>query len=259
MTKQQDKKSAGHPKSLQKKDYVMFYYCGGSGGGACFVQQTSTGVGWSIDVNPFTVYNRKLTLRNGEFDGIALYNDTGPDLPCYAACSDQCLNICITACQNTQSSCYTTCTNTLDSCLAGCHGDPTCENSCYDSVFNCFDTCDAADASCEAACRVTCSGGTDCGCCFYNAGTPASFYIALSVDGLLDSSQIQQQGVLVNSPGPYDVEFAANKIPQPTNLSWANKIWVQTYWGSTTLVVPALLVNGIQYFTVVKHDFDVKQ
>lgn len=75
----QDPKSQGYPKSLQKKDWSIYKYCGGAGGGDCPVTQNNTQIVFSIDTNPFLVRNRSLLLRNPEFFGIVLYEDLGPD------------------------------------------------------------------------------------------------------------------------------------------------------------------------------------
>lgn len=78
----QDKSRQGYPKSLQKKDWQLYMYCGGAGGGDCAQVQNNTHVSYAIEVNPFLVRNRSLLLRNPEFFGIALYEDAGPAFFC---------------------------------------------------------------------------------------------------------------------------------------------------------------------------------
>lgn len=78
----QDPKSQGYPKSLQKKDWEIYKYCGGGGGGDCPVVQNNTHISYAIDVNPFLVRNTSLLLRNPSFFGIVLYTDLGPDFFC---------------------------------------------------------------------------------------------------------------------------------------------------------------------------------
>lgn len=73
-----DLEERGYPKSLQKKDWALYRYCGGAGGGDCPVVQNKTQVRFAIEVNPFLVYNRSLLLRNPEFFGVVLYQDLGP-------------------------------------------------------------------------------------------------------------------------------------------------------------------------------------
>jgi hypothetical protein len=68
----------GYPRSLQKKDWAYYRYCGGAGGGDCVQVQNNTHVSFAIDVNPYLVRNRDLLLRNPEFFGIVLYQDGGP-------------------------------------------------------------------------------------------------------------------------------------------------------------------------------------
>ena len=72
-----DPENQGYPKSLQKKDWTIYRYCGGAGGGDCAVVQNNTHISFAIDVNPFLVRNRSLLLRNPEFFGIVLYADLG--------------------------------------------------------------------------------------------------------------------------------------------------------------------------------------
>lgn len=74
-----DTEQVGYPKSLQKKDWTLYRYCGGSGGGACPYVQNKTQIKFAIDVNPFLVKNTSLTLRNPDFAGMVLYQDLGPD------------------------------------------------------------------------------------------------------------------------------------------------------------------------------------
>lgn len=78
----QDPRAQGYPKSLQKKDWEIYKYCGGAGGGDCPVVQNNTHISYAIEVNPFLVRNRSLLLRNPSFFGIVLYTDLGPDFFC---------------------------------------------------------------------------------------------------------------------------------------------------------------------------------
>lgn len=72
----------GYPKSLQKRDFSVYYFCGGGGAGACPVTQGKTQVRYGVELDPFIVSNDSLLLRNPEFGGIALYTDLGPDAFC---------------------------------------------------------------------------------------------------------------------------------------------------------------------------------
>lgn len=74
----QDTQDQGYPKSLQKKDWALYRYCGGAGGGDCPVVQNNTHVSFAIDVNPFLVRNRSMVLRNPEFFGVVFFEDLGP-------------------------------------------------------------------------------------------------------------------------------------------------------------------------------------
>lgn len=74
-----DLKNKGYPKSLLKKDWSIYKYCGGGGGGPCPFVQNNTQIVFSIETNPYLVYNRSMLLRNPEFFGIVLYDDLGSD------------------------------------------------------------------------------------------------------------------------------------------------------------------------------------
>lgn len=74
-----DTQAKGYPKSLQKRDWTIYLYCGGSGGGGCPYVQNKTQVRYGIDLNPFIVSNDSITLRNPDFAGIVLYSNNGSD------------------------------------------------------------------------------------------------------------------------------------------------------------------------------------
>lgn len=75
----QDIEQRGYPKSLQKKDWTIYRYCGGSGGGGCPVVQNKTQVRFGIDLNPYLVRNNSILFRNPEFFGFVVYPDAGSD------------------------------------------------------------------------------------------------------------------------------------------------------------------------------------
>jgi hypothetical protein len=77
-----DVNQVGYGKSQQKKDWALYRYCGGGGGGACPYIQNKTQVKFSIEVNPFLVKNTSITFRNPEFFGIVLFQDLGSDGSC---------------------------------------------------------------------------------------------------------------------------------------------------------------------------------
>lgn len=100
------------------------------------------------------------------------------------------------------------------------------------------------------------------GSCSSSYGTPITWYLAFSVDGNLTAAEIIAQdnpieSDLLFSEAIYQIE--GNKLPQPTNAAWANKIWIHIYWGSTAYVSGELFVDNVQYLKTVKHDFDVRQ
>jgi hypothetical protein len=72
-----DSAKQGYPKSLQKKDWEIYLYCGGAGGGGCAVVQNNTQVRFGIEMNPYITRQDSILLRNPEFFGIVLYPDAG--------------------------------------------------------------------------------------------------------------------------------------------------------------------------------------
>ena len=74
-----DTEKRGYPKSLQKRDWTLYRYCGGGGAGGCPPYQGKTQVRFGVELHPFLVRQDSITLRNPEFLGIALYDNAGPD------------------------------------------------------------------------------------------------------------------------------------------------------------------------------------
>jgi hypothetical protein len=74
-----DTKQVGYGKSQQKKDWAIYRYCGGSGGGGCPYVQNKTQIKFAIEVNPYLVKNNSITLRNPQYFGIQIFQDLGPD------------------------------------------------------------------------------------------------------------------------------------------------------------------------------------
>lgn len=74
-----DTQQVGYAKSLQKRDWTLYRYCGGSGGGGCPYIQNKTQIKFAIDVNPYLVKNTAITLRNPQFFGVQVFQDLGPD------------------------------------------------------------------------------------------------------------------------------------------------------------------------------------
>lgn len=169
----------GYPKSLQKKDWAYYRYCGGAGGGGCPVVQNNTHISFAIDVNPYLVRNRSLLLRNPEFQGVVLYSDLGP---------------------------------------AG-----FCSNS-------------------------------------YDINNPEDWYIGFDADNTMtDAEVIAQQLLQDNLTPPFDIEVSANKLPQPTDPAWDDKIYCHIVWTNSLYVSDQLYEDDVQYLRVVQHNYDVRQ
>jgi len=172
-----DYEKRGYPKSLQKKDWTIYKYCGGGGGGDCVQVQNKTQIRFAIDVNPFLVFNRSLLLRNPEFFGIVLYQDGGPAF--------------------------------------------FCDHSAV--------------------------------------GGPQDWYLGFSASGTMTDADVIAQDLLQdNLTPPFDIEVSANKLPQPTDPLWQDKIFVHIVWTNPLFVSDQLYVDDVQYLRVVKHNYDVR-
>ena len=86
-----------------------------------------------------------------------------------------------------------------------------------------------------------------------------SFYMALSVDGNLTDAQVVAQGVRLSGALPYNVEFSALKIPQPSNPLWSNQLFVQLYWGDPTVINQTGNPITSSMMAITKHEYDIKQ
>lgn len=95
--------------------------------------------------------------------------------------------------------------------------------------------------------------------CDHSRGTRQDFWVALSVDGVLTDLEVESRGVLIASSNipPYNIEFDWNKIPQPTNPAWQNRIYVHIHWASPLYVTDNPMHEDI--LTLTKHDYDIKQ
>lgn len=76
---QGDIQKQGYPKSTIKHNWEIFLFCGGKGGGGCATLTGTTSIKYSIDVNPFDVYNQSLILQNTELTPVRFYTDGGSD------------------------------------------------------------------------------------------------------------------------------------------------------------------------------------
>lgn len=77
---QSDIQKQGYPKSTLKRDWEIYLFCsGGRGGGACATVTGTTSIKFSVDVNPFDVYNQSLLIQNPESTPVRFYTDAGSD------------------------------------------------------------------------------------------------------------------------------------------------------------------------------------
>jgi len=93
--------------------------------------------------------------------------------------------------------------------------------------------------------------------CLHSAGTEVPFYMALSIDGLLTPAEIIAQGVELSGPLPYEIEFLADRIPQPVQVGWTARIFIQLYWGNAGYVNQNGSLPSLNSFLISKHDYDI--
>lgn len=107
--------------------------------------------------------------------------------------------------------------------------------------------------------RIYTDGGSSGGLipCPHTLGTEVGFYIALSVDGLLTDTQMQQQGKFIIGALPFDIEFLAKDIPQPKEPSYDGYIYLQYYWGNAGYINEGGAI-GQYSMRIKKHDYDIE-
>ncbi len=72
------RKDLAYPKSqININDFLIFRFCGGSGGGECPVLLGASEFVYPIRVPKHLVYNRSLLLNNPEFLGVEIFGNAG--------------------------------------------------------------------------------------------------------------------------------------------------------------------------------------
>lgn len=95
------------------------------------------------------------------------------------------------------------------------------------------------------------------GLCSYSKGSERTWNLAFGATASLTDAQILAQNNVYSGAAPYDIEIGAAKLPQPTDPSWANKIYVYIYWGASNLYVADFnYTDNQQWLKTVKHDYD---
>lgn len=104
--------------------------------------------------------------------------------------------------------------------------------------------------------------GGPAGFCNHSADTEVPFWVGLSASDADDPETVAKAGVELSGNLPYEIEFYADKIPQPTELAWANIIYVYVWWGDTGYInggnVGGQISDERPLFQLVKHDYDIK-
>lgn len=74
------RKDLAFPRSeITDTPYQILKFCGGAGGGGCYVVLGATQFVYPIRVPKFLTFNRSLLLANKEFIAIDIFTDGGPD------------------------------------------------------------------------------------------------------------------------------------------------------------------------------------
>lgn len=99
------------------------------------------------------------------------------------------------------------------------------------------------------------------GFCAHSVGTTEfPFWIGLTADGSEDIETAAKRGYELSGDPPYDIEFPADKCPQPTDPAWENIVYVAVYWGSASYMTSAVNSTISEFsLDLKKHDKDTKQ
>jgi len=86
------------------------------------------------------------------------------------------------------------------------------------------------------------------------------FYMGLSASDSDDPETTAKAGTVLNGAPPYDIEFRAEKIPQPTDPSWESIIYVYVWWGNTAWINLGSAFHDLTQPSIelVKHDNELR-
>lgn len=103
--------------------------------------------------------------------------------------------------------------------------------------------------------------GGPAGFCDHSIGSvEKTFWIGLTSDSTADIETVAKRGYELSGALPYDIEFPAEKCPQPTDAAWENIVYVAVWWGDASLMVdnvPSAIIP--ESLDLKKHDKDTKQ
>ena len=108
--------------------------------------------------------------------------------------------------------------------------------------------------------RIFTDGGP-AGLCSNSIGDiEVPFWMGLTADSGADIETTAKAGYELSGALPYDIEFPAEKCPQPTDPAWENIVYVAVWWGSPLLMVDNTQSEIIpESLDLKKHDKDTKQ
>ena len=92
--------------------------------------------------------------------------------------------------------------------------------------------------------------------CDHSFDARQPWWLGLSVDGVLTDGEVKAQGNMFNQAAPYDIEILENKLPQPGDAGWVNKIYIHIVWDSGLYINGGEMKDNI--LEIAKYDYDIK-
>ncbi len=87
------------------------------------------------------------------------------------------------------------------------------------------------------------------------AGARMDWWLGFGTTDALTAEQVVAQNIKITTPYPCEIEVDAADLPQPTDPSWENKIFIYMYWGNPNFVIGTRQDIDLD---VIKHDYDIK-
>lgn len=109
--------------------------------------------------------------------------------------------------------------------------------------------------------RIFDDGGPDGFFCSSTIGNnEQTWWMGLTADSAADIEATAKAGYQLSGEPPYDIEFPANRCPQPTDAAWESVVYVAVFWGSTEFMNDNTSGRvNTQSFNLKKHDKDSRQ
>lgn len=95
--------------------------------------------------------------------------------------------------------------------------------------------------------------------CDHSVGTEVPFYMYLSENYTEDGDTIMAKGVQLSGALPYEIEFLADKIPQPNKPGYTGTIYMHLWWGNSGYISSTGWLPNKNSLKITKHDYDIVQ